>query len=518
MESRRRNGKVTYERESAERRDKTTQAGKEGGAVSRRADSAAADRVAASLKRRIGARKYGLWFEHRPLRVDDRTLEVTADSQFAADWVHAHFAADLDAAVVEAMGRPLPVQVTVAPQDSAAAAPFQQERGPSARDGASLLPHGRSDDGDAGGPAVPARRDGVRRRVRLHRLEDFVVGPSNRLAHAAACRLVDEPDAGVSPLFIHGECGVGKTHLLQGVCQRYIERTGQAHQVRYVTGEQFTNEYIASVRNDEIEMFRARIRRLELLAIDDVHFLSAKSRTQEEFLHTLQAIDLRGARVVLASDNHPHHIRSFSQPLISRFVSGMVVQVERLDFATRMELIRRMARRRAMLISDAAVEAVASHCVASARELEGALTKLAAYRDLQQPDCPDGEIGMVLVDQAFKEDRGRPTQQVRLGAVIDAVCSHLSVSRADLLGQGRHRRVVLARSMVAYLSREMTTQSFPEIAQAMGRENHSTVHTADARLRRQIAANEPVDAGAATATSVRELAEVIRREILRAAR
>jgi chromosomal replication initiator protein len=238
-----------------------------------------------------------------------------------------------------------------------------------------------------------------------------------------------------------------------------------------VTGEQFTNEYITAIRTNAIDAFRQKIRKLDLLAIDDVHFLSNKVRTQTEFLYTLDAIDLSGARVVLASDNHPHHIKRFDRALVSRFLSGMVVKIDRPDRSTRIELIRRLAATRGLRLNEAAVDAIAGNCVGSVREIEGAITKLAAYKALMNGHAngqngngrsnghsdDHGEIGLLLVEQLFKEQTwhgANGARVIRMAAVIDAVCQRLGVGKSDLMGSGRHRRVVLARALVAYLGRE----------------------------------------------------------------
>jgi chromosomal replication initiator protein len=379
----------------------------------------------------------------------------------------------------------------------------------------------------------------------LRRLDEFVVGQSNRLAYSTACRLIESADGPtVSPLFIHGECGLGKTHLLQGICRRSADLSGRPGHVRYVTGEQFTNEYIASIRNDTVDEFRKTIRRLDLLAIDDVHFLSNKVRTQGEFLHTLDAIDLTGARVVLASDEHPRLIKKFSQALISRFLSGMVVQIDRPDRPTRIAIVRRLARARHLPIKDGAVEAIASRCVGSVRELEGAVTKLAALWALQHDMAPTGddasapasaarrngaarkaaksgaagpgEVGLVLVEQLFKDHGWKPPTPVRIATVIDVICRRLGIGRADLMGSSRHRRVVLGRGLVAALGRELTTHSYPEIARAMGRSFHSTIHTAEQRLRRQVDENHMATLDEAQAPMpLRELVDQLRHEITR---
>jgi chromosomal replication initiator protein len=490
--------------------------------------SATARRISRQLASRIGPHKFDMWFGNAKLQVDGRRVEVATDSSFVAKWIDAHFSDDLKGVATEALGPEALIDVRVAPDMFG-----RDDRPEAARHVANS---------DAIGPRsdrAPAehrrrhvrierdRRPAARRRPSLRRLDEFVVGQANRLAYSAACRLSEEQDPlGVSPLFIHGECGLGKTHLLQGICHRFLSHAGRNLSVRYVTGEQFTNEYIASIRNNTIDDFRKRIRKLDLLAIDDVHFLSNKVRTQSEFLHTLDAIDLTGSRVVLASDEHPRLIKKFSQALISRFLSGMVVQIGRPDRETRIAIVRRLAQVRNLPMHEAAMEAVAARCVGSVRELEGAVTKLAALHSVageMAGECPDAappagdKVGLVLVEQLFKDRGWQPPTPVRMGTVIDVICHRLGVGRADLMGSSRHRRMVLGRALVAYLGREMTTHSYPEIARALGRSYHSTIHTAEQRLRRQMKENQMVEAGQAERQlPLRELVDQLRHEIRRA--
>lgn len=492
-----------------------------------------ARQISDELALRIGSGKFDMWFANAALELKGERLEVATDSPFAAKWIDSHYSGELRDIAEQTLGRAVQIDIRVA--DAADTA----HEGNSARQ---EKPHAQTDESEwtadgkkrslrslHSGEQKHSRANGhlhQRRGPTLRRLDDFVVGSCNKLAYSTACRLAEDADARcISPLFIHGECGVGKTHLLQGICQRHIELSGRSQQVRYVTGEQFTNEYIAAVRSDGIEAFRQRIRKLDLLAIDDVHFLSNKSRTQTEFLYTLDAIDLSGARVVLASDNHPHHIKRFDKSLVSRFLAGMVVKIDPPDRATRVELIQRLAAARGLRINAAAIEVVAGNCVGSVREIEGALTKLAAYGSLLNGHLRQGdndrvesadEIGLVLAEQVFRDHAWQPTQVVRMGAVIEAVCTRLSVVKADLFGSGRHRRVVLARALVAYLGRELTTHSFPEIAQSLGRANHSTIHTADQRLRKQITSNVPLNLGGGdTAIDLKEIVDQLRRQITR---
>ncbi|MCP3905334.1 MAG: AAA family ATPase [Planctomycetes bacterium] len=484
------------------------------------------------IESRIGRHRYDMWFGRARLQVEGERVEVATASPFVKKWIDAHFSDDLRGIARDTIGSEARIDVRVAPELFQTDVPTSAHG--RAEPGAIALPETELDEpADAAArqrplpprpPAAPKRR----RPALTRTFEEFVVGPANRLAFATACRLIEEEPSAVSPLFIHGECGLGKTHLLQAICQRFAERTGRPEQVRYVTGEQFTNEYIASIRNQTIETFRRRVRRLDLLAIDDVHFLSNKVRTQSEFLQTLNEIDLAGARVVLSSDEHPRLIKKFSQALISRFLSGMVVELERPDRQTRISIVRRLASSRDVPMHDAAVEVVASRCVGSVRELEGAVTKLAALQRLTHPldgsnangvatGPESGEVGMVLVEQLFKDHGWQPVTPVRIGTVIDVVCARLGISRPELMSSSRHRRVVLGRGLVAYLGREMTTHSYPEIARALGRAYHSTIHTAHQRLARQQRANEVVDPGGSEKPiPTRELVDQLRHEILRA--
>lgn len=474
-------------------------------------------RISKRLCQRLGPHKFDMWFGNcTKLRVDGDRLEVATDSQFVADWIDAHFVGDLNGVARETLGDRARIEVRVAPDL------FGRDLHPDAPAVVNGTARPRP------GAAAPrtSSRETVRRTgahdgldCNLRRLDDFVVGACNKLAYTASIRLAEEPDAGsVSPLFIHGECGLGKTHLLQGICERLARTAGRQVNVRYVTGEQFTNEYITAVRSNALDAFRRKTRRLDLLAIDDVHFLSNKVATQSEFMHTLDAIDLGGARIVLASDEHPRHIKRFSQALISRFLSGMVVHIDPPTQDTRTRLILKLAAAHGLQINDAAVEAIATRCVGSVRELEGAITKLAALQSISTHGAASGEVGILLVEQLLGDGSWRPRSPVRMAAIIAVVCQRLSVDRADLLGSSRHRRVVLARGLIAHLGREMTTQSYPEIAQSLGRNYHSTVHTAAQRLRRQIKDNQTAEVdNDGRMMILSEFADQLRHEILRAA-
>lgn len=329
-----------------------------------------------------------------------------------------------------------------------------------------------------------------------YRLDTFIVGASNRLAYAAATQVSDaRMPRRMSPLFIHGPSGLGKTHLLQGIAGRFLDTHARAR-VRYIPAETFTNEFITALRTNRLEAFRRAYRGVDLLCLDDVHFLSNKQATQTELLHTFDAIDLDGSRVVLASDAHPRQIGRLSGALTSRFLSGMVVKIEPPDPATRRAIVSTIALRLGIDLEPAVSELLIREAgaEASVRELEGLMNRVEALHRLVPDHAGAGRIGASIVRRALglgPEDRsqGRP---IRAEAVVEHVRKALGVEPDDLAGRGRHPRVVLARSIAAHLCRMLTSQSFPEIARALARPNHSTVVTACKRVREMLDRDEPI--------------------------
>ena len=514
-----------------------------------------------ALSDALGAHRYGLWFAHgTSAEAREGGIVITAANAYVAEWISKHFREAMQQAAALALGEGSSFTIEVAQnqfeRDAAAASAAESRNGArtSARGGearrsrthagieAGTQPTHQNGRGDpdatewstdrtfaadqlesVGGMSVggmlPRPRTahsglGPRqsRAVTLRRLEDYVIGDSNRLAFAASEQLAQGAAEAPGILFLHGECGVGKTHLLQGICRRRSEYAPR-QVVRYVTAEQFTNEYIAAVRDGSLEQFRKRLRRVDLLAIDDIHFFANKSATQAEFLHTIDAIDLSGARVALVSDEHPRHIRRFSQSLVSRFLSGMVVRVERPDRGTRSELVRRLARERGLDLTTAAEDLIAGRCAGSIREIEGSITRLGALVEL---DGIRGQIGPGTVERLLGSEGPATSGSVpiRLGSIVEAVCERLRVSREDLLGSGRHARTVVARGMVAHLARELTTHSFPEIARALGRDTHSAIHTAAKRLKALAEADGRLAVGG---EPIRELVDQLRHDLARGA-
>lgn len=519
-------------------------------------------RITDALRQQIDPQKFAMWFDGSArFELDNttHTLRVTLANQFSLNWVERHYTADLIAAAQKVDHQVARVDLRIA--TTAAPSPTsnpQYDPAPNARKIA-LLPTGDSDadaDPDAARDSYPSpqtqdqdpfarsRRSGsgtpsnstgpAQQRRSLnpykHRLNQFITGPSNQLAFAAAQRAADLNDPTANhPLYLHGGCGLGKTHLLQGICD-LAKRYKPDAKILYLTAEQFTNDFIAAVRSNKLETFRRKIRRLDLLAIDDVHFFACKEKTQIEFLCCFEENDLAGSRVVLASDTHPKRISRFSDALISRCLRGMVVEMQEPDPQTRQAVLTELARRRSLVLQPAVLELLGQRYDGSVRELEGVLAQLHALASLQRhrPAAASRSlpthhtaplvIGRELIEQLPDFRAPIVRKPVRFNTIAKAVCDRLTVEPKQLAGNSRHKALVLARSLAAYLAREMTTMSYPEIAHAMGRKNHSTIITADHRLRRQIQDNQPImlPAGAGS-TTPRELAQSLTREILHAA-
>ena len=426
-------------------------------------------RLAQRLAESVAQGRFKSWLQSAPLTLNDQELEITVPNRFAADWIAGRCQEEMQAVVRQELGRSVSIKLIV---DAAAAAAPSRSTGDVASAPSTLRPSAACE---------PAHPTAIR-----HDLRDFVVGPSNELAYKAVGRLIEDPHSRLNPLFIHGGCGLGKTHLLQGLCRRYQQQSSSGR-VRYTTAEEFTNEFIAAVKGNRLVDFRKKLRQLDLLAIDDVHFLAGKTATQVEFLHTFNAIDLGGAKLVLASDAHPKLIKQFSDALVSRFMSGMVVQIAVPDVEMRHRLLRVLAERRGLKMLDGVIASLAAQA-SSIRELEGMIVKLAAIAQLtRRPDQQDEPIGHAMASRALgMSANGALHRPVRIDQIVQTVCDHLAVDRGQVMARSRHSRIVLARSIIIHLARQLTTLSYPELARALSRPNHSTIVTAAQRIQQQI--------------------------------
>lgn len=470
-------------------------------------------RIANRLAQSLGPKRFAMWFDRSArFQVDPQThaLRVTVANKFLADGIGRQFRPQVCQAAKQELGYDVSLDLEVKPADAAT--------GSSPRANMPVVP--TATDATPVKPSKPASRKHAGTRWR-HTLGDFVVGSSNELAFAAAIRFAEYDQDPGSPLFIHGGCGLGKTHLLQGICQSVSERQPDRH-VMYTTGEQFTNDYITAVRSNTLNAFRRKIRRLDLLAVDDVHFLANKEKTQQEFLHCFNEIELCGARVVLVSDSHPKLIKQFSDALASRCVRGMVVRIDTPDDDTRLRLVEALAERRGLAVPQSVAQTITDRCDGSVRDIEGMLNKLQALSMITRPAQRSLNaatvIGHSLVDRLFQEQpAAAPRKPVRYDVILNAVCDMFALPPEQVTGRVRKTHVVLARSLLIHLVYELTPMSYPEIAAIMGRPNHSTIVTAAGRIKKQLRDNKPfLIPGQPAETKPAKLLDQLRREVLKA--
>lgn len=440
--------------------------------------------IGSALLKRIGAQRYDLWFDRKTrLVLAGDTLMVQAANAFAANWIRGKFAGELRDAAAEVLQQAMKLEVCV---DASSAV---VEAGTGAGAGAWVAEAAAERGGRSGGTVEAAAWTSQSSAINpKYTLEEFVVGPSNQLAYHAAVQVAQRPGEQFNPLFLHGHCGLGKTHLLQGICQRFV-RLHPGKKWLYLTGEQFTNEFLEAIKAHKTEAFRRRIRNTDLLVIDDVHFLANKKATQEEFLHTFNQVDASGKQIVLASDCAPKQIHALSESLSSRFVSGMVLRIDAPDLPTRLEILRRRVARNGWKVSDAVLMHIAQSATSSVRELEGMLLQVMAGMRLVNGGAV--EAGVVMAQIADRTSmRGHGGGPVPVERIVAAVAEHFGLTSSALMGSSREKTTSTARAIAMHLARQHTGMSFPELGRAFGGKNHSTVIAACQRVEAMVAAGE----------------------------
>mgnify|MGYP003010338036 CR=1 FL=1 len=305
--------------------------------------------------------------------------------------------------------------------------------------------------------------------------ENFIKGPSNQFAFAAAQAVAANPSGAYNPLFIYGGSGLGKTHLLTAI-QTEIKRTHPDFVIMYVTCEQFTNELIAAIRAGSTEDFRMKYRVADLLLVDDIQFIAGKIQTQEEFFHTFNTLYESGKQIVLTSDRPPREMTQLSDRLMSRFESGLMVDVAPPDFETRLAIIHNKAALLGVKLPNEVMDYIAENVTTNVRQLEGTLNKILAYRDLLGDQVDEESVGRAVRDMLKRSNEYVPSPKV----IISYICSYYNIDEETLRGQSRSRDVVAARQLAMYLIRRMHATSLDGIGKEFGNRDHSTIlHSLD---------------------------------------
>jgi len=312
--------------------------------------------------------------------------------------------------------------------------------------------------------------------------ETFVIGASNRFAHAAAVAVAEAPAKAYNPLFIYGESGLGKTHLLHAIGAYAKELYGSVR-VRYVSSEEFTNDFINSIRDDKASVFQRRYRDLDVLLVDDIQFLENKERTQEEFFHTFNTLYNANKQIVISSDRPPKQLTTLEDRLRSRFEWGLITDIQPPELETRIAILRKKAAQDKLNAPDDVLEYIASKISSNIRELEGALIRVTAFASLNRQGVDLGLAEIVLKD--LIPEAGGP--EITAATIMAQTATYFSLTVDDLCGTSRSRVLVNARQIAMYLCRELTELSLPKIGQTFGGRDHTTVMHADRKIRQLMA-------------------------------
>ena len=312
--------------------------------------------------------------------------------------------------------------------------------------------------------------------------DTFVIGQSNRFAHAAAFAVSESPAQAYNPLFIYGDSGLGKTHLLHAI-GHYAKHLFPSLRVRYVNSEEFTNDFINSIRDDEGSSFKQIYRNVDMLLIDDIQFLAGKEHTQEEFFHTFNALHNHQKQVVITSDLPPKQLTGFAERMRSRFEWGLITDVQPPELETRIAILRKKAQSESLNVPDDVMEYIASHIAANIRELEGALIRVTAFASLNKQPVDVALAEVVLKD--LITDAG--DAEITSGQVLATTASYFDVTLEDLRSKSRTRTLTNARQIAMYLLRELTDMSLPRIGQELGGRDHTTVMHAVRKVGAQMA-------------------------------
>lgn len=455
-------------------------------------------RIRERIEQLVGPRKFKIWFRNSTqFTCADGFIKVGVPNLFIGQWIEDHFSDVIAAAAREIIGKEVHLSFAIDPvlfrslrqsQLNSQAAFIEKNSQRSERGGVSR--------NGAAAAADPARK-------LRGRLENFVVGQGNRLAHSVALSVVENPSADGGSVFFHSTCGLGKTHLLQGIANGL----GQTHpQVRwlYVTGEEFTNQFLFALRERRLDAFRHRFREIDVLLLDDMQFIANKKATQEEFFHTFNAIDASGKRLALASDAHPKMMADLTESLVSRLVAGMVVRIERPDFETRCEILRRRALQTHHEVPEAVIQYIADKIQANVRELEGCLLKLLACASLLNQ-----QITLEMARQALDDHLRQTGKLLSVSDIELSVATFFGLTPADLHTSRKSRTIALARNIAMYLARKHTTLSFPEIGRMMGNKDHTTVLLANRRIAKLLAEGSEVSWQGAAGVQTRPLQALV---------
>ncbi len=410
--------------------------------------------VLSSLKKDVPAQSFETWLKPtKALELSEDTLTVEVPNKFFKEWLQDHYFDLLTNSLEQVCGKPVRINLYIS--SSATTASFMAAAGQTVSSPERLPQRHRSD-------------------LYLnpkYTFESFVVGNSNRFAHAASIAVAESPAKAYNPLFIYGGVGLGKTHLMQAV-GHYILGKNPGAKLTYTTSERFTNQLINAIQTRTTMRFREKFRSVDVLLIDDIQFIAGKESTQEEFFHTFNTLYDSHKQIILSSDRHPKETMGFEERLISRFEWGLVTDIQPPDLETRVAILRKKAEREITRVPDDVMFFIAEKIRSNIRELEGSLIRVVAYSVLTGTPISIAVAEEVLKD-AIREDS--QSSVITVEKIQNTVAENFDVGVADFKKKGRSRAIAYPRQIAMYLSRELTNTSLAEIGGMFGGRDHSTV-------------------------------------------
>jgi len=408
------------------------------------------------LKRDMESVAYSTWIETglKPLALENDCLYLQMVFVYMRGMPTKHRDA-LQAAAIQAAGRDVLVQILTAEEGDA----FKNRK-----------------------PAAPAPvATGLNPK---YTFDTFVVGNNNRFAHAASLAVAEAPAEAYNPLFIYGGVGLGKTHLMHAI-GHYVQKQNPNARLLYITSENFTNDLISAIQQNKNAEFRERFRNVDVLMVDDIQFIAGRDSTQEEFFHTFNALHTSGKQIVMTSDKPPKDIARLEERLCSRFEWGLKVDIKRPDVETRIAILRKKAESENIPVGDDVLQLIAERVDSNIRELEGSLTRLVAYASLSGRPI-DRELAEEALKEVFAQ---KETKRITCQSIQEAVASYYSITVDDMKSARRSREVAVPRQVAMFLIREMLGMSLPQIGEAFGGRDHTTVMYACQKIQEAMAAS-----------------------------
>ena len=422
------------------------------------------------IKSQLNLPTFNMWFVNtRPLELDDERFVLAAPNKFAKEWLESRYLSLISGSLQEVIGQEVSISLVLASASTIITDKTVDEEKNKTQTLSGNLP------------------DSTHSELK-YTFDSFVIGSSNRFAHAAALAVGEKPSKAYNPLFIYGGVGLGKTHLLQAI-NNYVLSHYQHFKTKYVSSEKFTNDFINSIRDkNKIVGFQKRYRDNDVLLIDDIQFLENKEATQEEFFHTFNTIYEAGKQLVISSDRPPKDIATLEDRLRTRFESGLTVDIQPPDIETRIAILRKHVQYKGIVVSDEVLEMIASKIQSNIRELEGALTRVVAFSSLTNNDI-NVEMAEDILKDIFPDHEVRP---VTIELIQKEASRYFRLSVTEMMSKKRSHQILLPRQIAMYLARDLTDLSLPKIGAKFGGRDHTTVLHAVSKVEKMLSEQRDV--------------------------